>query len=124
MSRLIPLPPHKHSPPIREGSPCLCNPARLRPERVMLALRPADVTCGNCWLEMLRRKMVTIDDVPEAIDIRLSRSFLLELGLPVAPLVIGGRNRPTTMTREAHMAARKRIPIAEVRRMLAEKRRA
>lgn len=119
---LAPL--RKHSPPLQEGNPSLCNAPFAPGTKVPIALRPADVTCEKCWREMLARRMVTIDDIPVTMDFKVSRKLLLELGLPVEA------KRPThaerhglaPLTWEERKAALKQVPLSEVRRMLAVKR--
>lgn len=117
-------PPRKHSPPLLKGNPTLCNSPFAPTAKPVLVLRPADVTCEKCWLEMLRRHMATVDDIPIAMDFKVSRKLLLELGLPVEA------KRPTHIERqglerltwEERKAALKQVPLSEVRRMLAVKR--
>lgn len=65
--------------------------------------------------------MVTIEEIPDTMNFGISRRLLLDLGLPVPPLI--NKTKPgMAMSREDWLLAQKRIPLADVRRMLAERR--
>ncbi len=104
-----------HAAALLTTKPSLCG------RNGKLATRPVDVTCGQCWRVMLARRMMTVREIPDHIELLIARRLCLELGLPVAPMAVGGSARGPAMSREQVSAAKKLIPLSEVRRMLRER---